>query len=392
MCRHLLRVCRKLYYAQSDRGTITGTVVDPDGSVVPGASVVAENPENGARYETVTTQTGNYTLAQVPVGTYNVHVELAGFGRFRQEGIRHLRRSDGPDRREAAARQPRRRGERCRRCVAARHPKRGNRLERDQRKSQLAAAQLRRARQFRRRPRFGIPYSFVTLVPGGNISSYSSLKVGGAPLNTFQIRVEGMEVEQPSPDDSGRPGAAVGRIARRNDGSHEQFRRRIRTGGGRHLQPDRQIGHQHAAREPLRVLRQRKARRRHPVHQRRSAASSSDRRTAATTLVAASAVRSTMPGVYDGRNRTFFFYSFEQFRQVETRSGLLATMPTDRMRNGDFGEALTGRQLGVDPLGRPIMENAIYDPRTTRVVNGQVVQRPLPRQRDPAENCSTRSR
>lgn len=34
--------------AQSDRGTITGTVVDPDGRVVPGATVVAENPENGA--------------------------------------------------------------------------------------------------------------------------------------------------------------------------------------------------------------------------------------------------------------------------------------------------------------------------------------------------------
>ena len=77
--------------------------------------------------------------------------------------------------------------------------------------------------------------------------------------------------------------------------------------------------------------------------------------------------------MYEGHNRTFFFYSFEQFRQVETRSGLLQTMPTDRMRNGDFGEALTGRQLAIDPLGRPIMENAIYDPRTTRVVNGQVV-------------------
>src|SRR5688572_27795794 len=74
--------------AQSDRGTITGTVVDPDGGVVPGASVVAENPENGARYETVTTQTGNYTLTQVPVGTYHLTVELPGFGRFRQEGIR----------------------------------------------------------------------------------------------------------------------------------------------------------------------------------------------------------------------------------------------------------------------------------------------------------------
>ena len=49
---------------------------------------MAENPENGARYETVTTQTGNYTLSQVPVGTYNLSIELPGFGRFRQEGIR----------------------------------------------------------------------------------------------------------------------------------------------------------------------------------------------------------------------------------------------------------------------------------------------------------------
>ena len=75
-------------HAQSDRGTITGTVVDPDGAVVPGATVVAENPANGAKYETVTTQTGNYTLSQVPVGTYNLNIEVQGFGRFRQEGIR----------------------------------------------------------------------------------------------------------------------------------------------------------------------------------------------------------------------------------------------------------------------------------------------------------------
>ena len=36
----------------------------------------------------MTTQTGNYTIVQVPVGTYHLNVELAGFGRFRQEGIR----------------------------------------------------------------------------------------------------------------------------------------------------------------------------------------------------------------------------------------------------------------------------------------------------------------
>jgi hypothetical protein len=60
-------------------------------------------------------------------------------------------------------------------------------------------------------------------------------------------------------------------------------------------------------------------------------------------------------------------------------------MPTDRMRNGDFSEALTGRVLATDPLGRPIMENAIYDPRTTRVVNGQVVRDPFPNNVIPRE-------
>ena len=190
MCRICLLLATGAY-AQSDRGIITGTVVDPDGAVVPGASVVAENPENGARYETVTTQTGNYTLAQMPVGTYNLSVE----SRLRPVppgGHPHLRRSNRPNRREAAARQSRGRSERCGRCVDARHPKRGNRFERDRAKNLNSLPLNFGARGNQAAAAIRNPYSFVTLVPGGNISSYSSLKVGGAPLNTFQIRVEGM--------------------------------------------------------------------------------------------------------------------------------------------------------------------------------------------------------
>jgi hypothetical protein len=88
---------------------------------------------------------------------------------------------------------------------------------------------------------------------------------------------------------------------------------------------------------------------------------------------------------YDGHNKTFFFVSFEQFRQIETKAGLLGTMPTDKMRAGDFSEALTGRVLATDPLGRPIMENAVYDPRTTRTVNGQIVRDPFPNNVIPQE-------
>lgn len=56
-------LCAGALFAQSDRGTITGTVSDPASAVVPNAAVVAKNTETGAVYQTVTTATGNFTLA-----------------------------------------------------------------------------------------------------------------------------------------------------------------------------------------------------------------------------------------------------------------------------------------------------------------------------------------
>src|SRR5881396_994160 len=73
--------------AQSDRGTMTGTVLDTTGAVIPGVSVVATNVETGARYQTVSTETGNYTLAQMPAGLYQLSAELPGFKRYVRQGI-----------------------------------------------------------------------------------------------------------------------------------------------------------------------------------------------------------------------------------------------------------------------------------------------------------------
>ena len=86
-----------------------------------------------------------------------------------------------------------------------------------------------------------------------------------------------------------------------------------------------------------------------------------------------------------GRNKTFFFANVEVFRNRTNSPGARATVPTQAYRNGDFSAALTGRVLGTDPLGRPIMENAIYDPRTSRTVNGQVVRDPFPNNVIPRE-------
>ena len=59
-------------------GTITGTVADATNAVIPGAGVTATNTQTTAKYETVSTETGNYTLAQLPAGTYDVEVLTPG--------------------------------------------------------------------------------------------------------------------------------------------------------------------------------------------------------------------------------------------------------------------------------------------------------------------------
>ena len=84
------------------------------------------------------------------------------------------------------------------------------------------------------------------------------------------------------------------------------------------------------------------------------------------------------------RDKTFFFWNWEQYLQYEQIRHQQQTIPTAAYRNGDFSAVLTGRQLGVDALGRPIMEGTIYDPATTRTVNGQVVRDPFPGNRIPS--------
>src|SRR6185369_15772102 len=74
-------------FAQSDRGTLTGTVIDPASAVVPGAEIVVRNSETGALFESVTTPTGNYTLPSLPVGIYELTVTAPGFSRRVQQNV-----------------------------------------------------------------------------------------------------------------------------------------------------------------------------------------------------------------------------------------------------------------------------------------------------------------
>ena len=75
-----LAVCALLMaaalFAQGDRGTLTGTIIDPGGAVVPNAPIVVRNAETGATYEIASTATGNYTLPGLPAALQSARRRL----------------------------------------------------------------------------------------------------------------------------------------------------------------------------------------------------------------------------------------------------------------------------------------------------------------------------
>jgi hypothetical protein len=66
-------------FAQTETGRITGTVTDPSGSVVPGATITLTSTTTGAVRTTTSDAVGRYVIANVPAGTYTLTLELSGF-------------------------------------------------------------------------------------------------------------------------------------------------------------------------------------------------------------------------------------------------------------------------------------------------------------------------
>jgi Carboxypeptidase regulatory-like domain/TonB dependent receptor len=73
--------------AQVLTGDITGRVLDPQGNVVVGATVTAKNTATGLTRTATTNDSGDYTLAQLSPGTYEITVEASGFSRALQKGF-----------------------------------------------------------------------------------------------------------------------------------------------------------------------------------------------------------------------------------------------------------------------------------------------------------------
>src|SRR4051794_34671451 len=74
-------------WAQSDRGTITGTVTDSTGAVLVGLSLTAVDLATGLRTKATTGPSGTYTILLLSAGTYQVIAELAKFKAHVHENV-----------------------------------------------------------------------------------------------------------------------------------------------------------------------------------------------------------------------------------------------------------------------------------------------------------------
>ncbi|MBI1739298.1 MAG: TonB-dependent receptor [Candidatus Koribacter versatilis] len=73
--------------AQTFRGTVLGTVTDPSGNVVAGATVKVRNVGTGLERTTATSADGSYAIPELPIGTYSVTVTQTGFQTFVASGV-----------------------------------------------------------------------------------------------------------------------------------------------------------------------------------------------------------------------------------------------------------------------------------------------------------------
>lgn len=356
-------------FSQTDRGIITGNIVDQQNAFIPDAVVIATNLDTGVKYQTVSTATGNYRLVSLPVGVYELSVEAAGFKKLLQKGITvqlaQTARVDVSLQIGAPTESV---------TVTAQAPL--LKTENAEQSTNISG-ELFNSLPFN----FGQTFngsirnwlSFIQLSPGVSGSTHTA-NINGAPGGSFKIYLEGQDVTSTNDTVWTSTVAAasvetIGEFSIQTNNFSAEFGQVL--GGVFNFTTRSGTNQLHGS--AYEYLTNEAFNAYNPY------STSSDGSTRAPKpldrkhdygFTVGGPVY--LPKIYDGRNKTFFFFNLERYRNVMRSSGTLSTVPTEAYRRGDFSAAL-GRVLGTDLLGRPIIENAIYDPRTTRQVTANVV-------------------
>ena len=370
-------------FSQTSLATITGTVSDATGASVANAAVEVHNLENGAIFKVTSTETGNYTASQLPVGDYDLAVTVAGFKKYTHTKF-HL--SAGQTMREDVALQV---GE-ATESVTVQAESSLLQTESSELVHNVTLSQLDNlpllsvgATNDGLRDYFGAS----RLLPGiqyqnsGAFSAVTQTVINGTPNNSVQSRLDGATMNptslrllgatmetQPSTEALQEVAILTSNFAPEFGTAGGAVVNMITKSGTNGLHG---TGYDYIVNEALNAAQPytgiRNKLRQHdygftvggPVY---------------------------IPKLYNGKNRTFFFFSFEQFRQKLLNDTLPSTVPIAAYRNGDFSNLIrtenrlvnTASGPYTDPLGRTIASGTIFDPSTTQTIGGALVRDPFP--------------
>jgi hypothetical protein len=348
-------------FAQSDRSQITGTVFDPAGAVVANAPVRARNVDTGGEYNAVSTSTGNYALNELPVGRYQLTVAAPGFKTFVRDGFTvqsaQVYRIDIPLEVGAASESV---------TVTAEAPLLNT--ESGELSRNVSSANLNKL------PVLGIgsafasnsgvrqPLAVTALIPGGIFVGDNVIRLNGTPSNTQSVRVEGQDStnytwvnavsqNQPSVD-------SIEEFQVQTSNYSAEFGK---AGGGVFLVTMKSgnnkyhgSAYNYFVNEALNAST--------PFVNAKPRARRND-------YGFTFGGPAFIPKVYDGHDKTFYFFNFEQFRETAVVNNSPVTVPTAQYRVGDFAQALTARSATVG--GVTYREGTIFDPATQATINGR---------------------
>ena len=366
-------------FAQNDRGTITGEVSDQGSAVVPNAIVVAKNVDTGVEAKTVASGTGNYTIPSLPAGRYTLTVEAPGFKKAVQENIEvqvaqtaridvKLQVGSVSDTVTVTSEAPMLKTESGEQATVI-QTERINALPLNFGGGGGSSGNIRS------------PFAFNMLSPGVTGTGQDTAAVNGLPTGTFRVQIEGQDAtSQNDPNwTSTVSHSSVDAIEEFSvqtstfspefsqvGGGFYNFTTKSGTnqlhGGAYEYMTNEDLNAQRPYFTPT-VPQTNPRSRKHdfggtiggPVY---------------------------IPKFYNGKNKTFFFFSEEVFRNVTYANGAsFLTLPTAAMRAGDFSSItlFPGQNIGTDPAGKPILNGAIYDPLSrTTLASGQVVATMFP--------------
>jgi hypothetical protein len=354
-------------FGQSANGTITGLVTDMSGAVVAGAKISARNPDTGSMYAAISTGTGNYTVAQLPTGTYDLLVSAAGFKQFERKGLAvspaNVVRIDVLMQLGATSDTV---------TVTDEAP---------MLKTENSATVYNvNFQQIENLPILSVngggttaatnglrdPYALIKTVPGTRyVASTSMTSNGNSGMN---VLIEGMTGNMPNPAGTTtmqtQPSAeAVQEVAVLTSNYSAEFGNisgavlNVTMRSGTNLFHG--TGYANAVNEALNAA------------QPFSGLKNKQRRY---DFGGSFGGPVRIPKLYNGSNKTFFFFSYEEYLENGTINTTSATVPLPAYRTGDFSQLVplsgnqnvkVGGQNFVDPLGRTIFSGQIFDPNST---------------------------